>query len=1226
MPQDSSFRVGSWPRLGRWGLRSLGIVLILLAFTPAFRLLDSPGEAPFRQTSVAVAEATLQFAWWGTILTLLTAALLALLLPTDRLRTITQRFAAALCRPSRGVWAGVLAAVGTTLAACVAFGLFGGLLTNVDEFATVLHARYLAHGLLAGPTFSLPEFWLIPNTLVVPEGWVSQYPPTHLLALAAMERLGIPLLLGPLAFGAMAGFVALSLMRLMPEHPAEARIASLLVATCPLLFFLGGGLLTHVTTGALIGATLYAVLRARDGSAWWAVAAGGTIGLAVADRPLVGLVLGTVFTVGVWAPAGLGRRPLRLRWLSARVAGTAAGGLPIAILLGWFNQRLFGSPLTLGYLAAFGDRHRLGFHVDPWGSYYGLSDALAFTSSDVLAVGVQLLETPFPATALIGVALLSGVRLSRSMGLLLAWAFLPVLANGYYWFHSARMLFEAAPAWVALYVLAAAYLARPSEPGQARRLAVLGRDTCAWALALGTAFAVGWNVPARWSSYAWDPDTSGAHHPAAPADRPALHRLRSYVLERTPGGHTPGRGRDATGQRDRRPAAQYAMRTRPVFGGEGSARARRARCAPSSGGPDADRGQPSRPRTSPGRGDHPAHTKGRTIPGVVPDPGARRPLRHGSLWRPCSGRETFRGSKRVGRSSCEISGPRRTGSSSSTIRSGRPGRTSPPRPMRRLSCSRTIRRWRCSGAPGRAPPSRLAERLRPREMSPVETRARGRFEQPGPVGTGVRLSATTAIGLFGVALIVRAFWLGLPIRYDEAFAYLHYSARGAVHVLTRYDKPNNHVLHSLLVAFSTGVFGSAQPWAVRVPALLAGSAVPVASAWLALRVYGRSAAVLTAAMTGLWPALIELLHRCARIFHGRCARRRSGVIVIGLAERPSWRRAAGLGALGAVGLFAVPVMAIPLLGLEIFLLQEAWHRESAERQMRLRDVLTSSTIALGLAAAAYLPIVLNEGAASLIANKYVAPRPWTWFLRDLPGDVLGVTQQWLTGVPLGVVLVVSLGLVADQVLKGERRSLPPLAPVLLGSIMFVLLRRNTGFSRIWLFLLPFVLVSAAGGLSHLLDRSVQLRSVRSVSGVAALIGAALAWGLVTDRPLVLDTETGAFPEGEVVARFLADEMGRDDELVTDAISREPIEFYLRLRPRRGPTPNGASRTWLVVQTADTTRCRRAIEAAEQQTVALERVRGVREFGTVRVGVDAPLPVQAASPLGDWPPACFHAAP
>lgn len=190
-----------------------------MAFLPLYRLMDTAVEAPHRQVSVEIADATLEAAWWGTIVVALLSWLLARLLPSARVRELLEAAGGRLMRPSRSVYALMLACATAGLAALVGLHLYQSYFTNVDEIASTVHARYLAAGLLAGPTFSLPEFWLIPNMLVVPEGWVSQFPPTHLAAMAGMIRLGAPMLLGPLSVGALAGLLALSLPRLLPDRP-----------------------------------------------------------------------------------------------------------------------------------------------------------------------------------------------------------------------------------------------------------------------------------------------------------------------------------------------------------------------------------------------------------------------------------------------------------------------------------------------------------------------------------------------------------------------------------------------------------------------------------------------------------------------------------------------------------------------------------------------------------------------------------------------------------------------------------------------------------------------------------------------------------------------------------------------------------------------------------------------------------------------------------------------
>ena len=532
--------------------QTLGAALIVLAFVPIYRLMDTSVDAPHRRVSVEVAEVTLQLAWWGTIVTLLLAWLLARILPISPIREIGRALVKWLSKPSAAIYAITLSGLSFGLSVLTGRFLYQGFFTNVDEIASTIHARYLANGLLAGPIADAPEAWLIPNTLLVSEGWVSHFPPAHLFAMAALIRVGTPMLLGPIFAGALAGLLALSLPRLLPEHTGPARVAALLVAVTPFIFLLGGGSMSHVSASAFGAAVLYAALRARDGSVWWGVATGAAVGLMVSDRPLIGLVLGTVFTMGLWGAAAFGDDPRGRTWFLRRAGAVLLGGAPFAVFLGWFNQRLYGSPFTLGYIAAFGDRHRLGFHMDPWGYPYSLWEAVAFTSSDVLSLGIQLLETPFPVTAIIGLYLLSASRLPKGVGVLAAWAFLPVMANGYYWFHDVRMLYEAAPAWITLGVIAVLGLAgglgttveRSAAGADARGEGRLDQQRfrdwrgwaagmTTWAILIGVVGAAGWGAPTRWSSYRWSEETlQRITVPPLPTEQPAIVFVHTSWNER----------------------------------------------------------------------------------------------------------------------------------------------------------------------------------------------------------------------------------------------------------------------------------------------------------------------------------------------------------------------------------------------------------------------------------------------------------------------------------------------------------------------------------------------------------------------------------------------------------------------------------------------------------------------------------------------------------------------
>ena len=209
---------------------------------------------------------------------------------------------------------------------------------------------------------------------------------------------------------------------------------------------------------------LYAALRAVEGSTGWAALSGAALGFAFTVRPLGALALGVPLTLGVWLDRRAGRSNLVKR---VAVAGMAA--TPFLAFLAVYNNIFFGSPLRFGYDAAWGARAGLGFHLDPWGNRYGPLEAIGFTSSDLVALSLNLLETPIPLVVVVGAYLLLARRLSLAERVLAAWALVPVAANLFYWHHGLflgpRMLNEAAAGWILLSCASAVGLVRMAPEG-----------------------------------------------------------------------------------------------------------------------------------------------------------------------------------------------------------------------------------------------------------------------------------------------------------------------------------------------------------------------------------------------------------------------------------------------------------------------------------------------------------------------------------------------------------------------------------------------------------------------------------------------------------------------------------------------------------------------------------------------------------------------------------------
>lgn len=534
---------------------------------------------------------TLQSAsWTGTLVALAVAAFVVVLVGVrsrsgetgglERARRWESATARGLTAISPRAWIAGCGVVAGAAAGAVHHFLLAGRVTLADELIQLRHAHLVAGGALADAWPFDPAFRNGVNGVWTAEGWSSVYPPGHTAVLALFARVGAEGWVGPLLTALTASFTAALLLRLLPERPTTARVAAAGVALSPFLWGIGAGYLSHTSAACAVALALWAAVRARDGAAAWALLTGAAAGWATTARPWTGLVLAVALPVGVWLAEAVAARRLRgarapdiaparddsrgfgARDLARRLGWATLGGLPFAVGLAVWNHRLFGSPFRFGYEAAFGPSHALGFHRDPWGNLYGLREAIGYTGADLVVLGRHLFETPIPAVGAVGAWLLIRGRPFRGSGLLFAWAGAAVLANAFYWHHGLhfgpRLLYEAAPAWAALTVLAAVGLGLPRgtlgpEPppvvpagtaavhpditplplpptARGRGDATAGESPLPWAVValarVATVVALGWGLavglPPRLGAWSLPPASPLPPLPTGTPDHPAL--------------------------------------------------------------------------------------------------------------------------------------------------------------------------------------------------------------------------------------------------------------------------------------------------------------------------------------------------------------------------------------------------------------------------------------------------------------------------------------------------------------------------------------------------------------------------------------------------------------------------------------------------------------------------------------------------------------------------------
>lgn len=443
--------------------RAVGAALLVLSALPVYRILYGRLTGIAGPDTLAAADRALEVQLLAAAIAVVLGVLIARFLGGS-LDDFVERSAAVLARASSKKFALAAAILSAGITAAFTLLALDATPNLVDAMTQLLHARFIADGMLAGPVDERSVFWHVQNSVITDDGWVSHFPPGFSVLLAGGHIVGAPWLVGPVLAGAMAFFTVLAAEALLPGRIAVARIGGLLAATSPFLIGLAGAFMNHIAAAAFGSAAVYAAVRAAEkDSRWRLVLAGAALGAAFCVRPLYAIVMGAVVAVALLRPGTPWSLPAGKR-LVPGVLAVIAGGLPFGIAMALYNARFFGHPLLFGYEYAQGPSVGLGFHRDPWGNDYGVLEAIGFTSADLVSLNLHLLDSPLPAVVIAAGYLAFARALRPGEGVIATWALLPVLTNFFYWHHGAfmgpRMLNEAAPAWCLLLVVAVAGLAR----------------------------------------------------------------------------------------------------------------------------------------------------------------------------------------------------------------------------------------------------------------------------------------------------------------------------------------------------------------------------------------------------------------------------------------------------------------------------------------------------------------------------------------------------------------------------------------------------------------------------------------------------------------------------------------------------------------------------------------------------------------------------------------------
>lgn len=324
--------------------------------------------------------------------------------------------------------------------------------------------------------------------------------------------------------------------------------------------------------------------------------------------------------------------------------------------------------------------------------------------------------------------------------------------------------------------------------------------------------------------------------------------------------------------------------------------------------------------------------------------------------------------------------------------------------------------------------------------------------------------------LMGAAILIRILFLNYPMRYDESYTVIVFAMRPWLNLISDYSLPNNHIFHTILVKLAINLFGTA-PWAVRFPAFLSGIYCVPAGYLLARQLYGRISALLSAGLIAALPMLISYSTNA----RGYSQYTLFSLILFSLAiylskhaNLSGW----GLFVIFAVaGFYTVPFMLFPFGAACLWLVVSAVAGETCQGYGSLSRLLkylfSAGVLTVLFTFILYLPvIVIGTGINSLVGNPFVTTLSWADFWPSLGEQLKNTWMNWNYDLPQAIQVLLAAGVILSLGFhyRVSRVKVPLQITIFIWILgVLVLLRRNP-LDRIWLFLMPFWLIWACGGL------------------------------------------------------------------------------------------------------------------------------------------------------------------
>lgn len=425
------------------------------------------------------------------------------------------------------------------------------------------------------------------------------------------------------------------------------------------------------------------------------------------------------------------------------------------------------------------------------------------------------------------------------------------------------------------------------------------------------------------------------------------------------------------------------------------------------------------------------------------------------------------------------------------------------------------------------------------------------------LGDGGRLHVVLLIGIIAVGVAFRLAYLDRGVAFDEGWTLLEFVRQESFYaMISDYEEPNNHILHSILVRLLDQWLGHA-PWIFRFPAFAAGVLMIPAGYWLGQRFYNRDVGLLTAALIATtYPAVNYSVEA-----RGYTLLTLITMLLLLVAHRLKQTPAASPGlwgsfsVLAALGFYTIPIMIYPMGIVALWLLVSiALETRGGERRGLLLRAILALIGGAALTVLLYTPVLRRN--ADWLFNNFMA-QPQAGTLVDLLWESAGLAWSFLTANQPLVLAVLLLGgtliaLVAHHRLTTDRLPLHPVVVVWVALV--VIQQRIAPPDRVWLYLVPIYTMTAAAGIIAAGTWLVRSDSRRiALFAVLAPVLMALQMLPILQRDALTHSPYGvAIPGAETVIQYLiaedttAGRLNPRDSVITRPTADQSLHYYIEL--------------------------------------------------------------------------------